>query len=162
MVGGMAKLVEKYGEDLKKDIDRKGSESPEEKAVEFVVEHDIDIWNVHYGRCFLKLMPQHSACHELKGTPTLLRQKPAIQFRSLETCAGCKCLGVYQEHAPFWRARVAEKTAILEAARKMGEEKVRELRVEQIRLRIAKSFVSGLERRSSSQDIKGPQTDAQV
>jgi hypothetical protein len=147
IMGSMSKLVEKYGPTLKAAIDAMAGETLEERAVEFVFEQDLQIWGWDYGRCFLSFLPQHSACHDKKGTPSFLRTAPALDFRSPDTCSGCQCFAILPEHLPAWRNRLAKSTAILEAARQVGEEELKKLRVEAIRKTRAERIVAGLLRK---------------
>lgn len=147
IMGSMRKLVEKYGASLRTAIEARSGETLEDRAVEFVMEQDLQIWGWDYGRCFLAFLPQHSACHDKKGTPAFLRTAPALDFRSPDTCSGCQCFAILPEHLPAWRQRLSRSTAILDAARDVGEGELRKLRVEVIRKARAERIVAGLLRR---------------
>lgn len=147
IMGSMRKLVDKYGTSLRTAIEARAGETLEDRAVEFVMEQDLQIWGWDYGRCFLAFLPQHSACHDKKGTPAFLRTAPALDFRSPDTCSGCQCFAILPEHLPAWRQRLSRSTAILDAAHEAGEGELRKLRVEVIRKARAERIVAGLLRR---------------
>lgn len=148
VMGSMNKIIEKFGPLLREAIAKHAGDTLEEKAVEFVMEHDIQIWNQDYGRCFLSFMPQDSACHQKKGTPSFLRRRPAFDFRSPDTCAGCRCFAIFPQHLDAWRRRRDEAAAVLDQARLSGEQALSELRVEKARHLRAERIVKGLERRT--------------
>lgn len=144
-VGGMARLVSKYAGELAAAIRTESGACDLDRAVEFVIRHDLEIWNIHYGRCFMGLLPHKSVCNDLKGIPVLLRRRPALEFRSPSVCAGCRVFAAYHEHLEFWRQRKTAAEAVLAAAKTAGPGALRGLRVEQGRYQIADAFVRGLE-----------------
>lgn len=130
MAGSMASMVSRHHVKLKELIDKQSGDTDEQRAVAFVQDNGIELFNSDYVRCFITLMPHKSSCHSLAGTPTILRNRPANQFRSESVCARCHASAIQLEHLPYWERALAESNAVLEQAKLCGPERLAELRVE--------------------------------
>lgn len=130
MAGSMASMVTRHHVELKELIDKKSGDTDEQRAVAFVKDNGIKLFNSNYVRCFITLMPHKSSCHSLAGTPTILRNRPANQFRSEAICASCRASAIQLEHLPHWENALAESEALLDQAKQSSPERLQELRVE--------------------------------
>lgn len=130
MAGSMTSMVSRHHLELKALIDKKSGDTDEQRAVAFVKDNGIQLFNSSYVRCFITLMPHKSSCHSLAGTPTILRNRPANQFRSESICARCRASAILLEHLPHWENELEESEALLRRAKQSSPERLKELRVE--------------------------------
>lgn len=151
LAGSIAKIVDRYRDELREMIEKQAGEALEEKAVNLVIDHDIQIWNSQHARCFMSLMPESAACHRESGVPAFLRTKPFLGLRSPELCAGCSCSSMDLDHLQFWEERLSRSVEILNAARRAGRSSLDELRVEVRREALARRIVEAIRRKTAEE-----------
>lgn len=108
--GGIGKLVRKFREQLREAL----PDQSLDMARRFVLDNQITLIPLRYGKCFIHLQPELSRCHELGGTTHWSRQSPNLAMRGPGTCAGCLLFAASSEDLPFWQDRAAERAAALE------------------------------------------------
>lgn len=118
--GSVKHLIGRFSEELGLQIESSTGDSLNEKALAFVRQHDIRIWNSAYAACFMNLLPQASKCNDMNEIPESVRSQPIYSLRSPGICASCRCCWIRHEHRSFWEARLATNEAIAYEEREIG------------------------------------------
>lgn len=131
-MGRMAKLVDQYREELKHLVAASNRSEGIEAVRRWVVKEDLRIWFSQHGKCFFKVAPGNSRCHQLGGSAHWGNREPNFAYRTPDACLGCAVYAVDAEHAAFWQARLIENARWLQSGiASGGARKVAELRVRQ-------------------------------
>lgn len=112
--GSMAKHVERFREELREQK----VEATLAAAEAFVIEHDLRIFFLPYGHCFLRLQPEASRCHELGSSTHWSQRGPNVAFRSPSVCVGCQLFVADSRHLPVWRDREGSYRQALKVSQK--------------------------------------------
>ena len=132
--GSVRHLIDRFGESLAQEMSSLPGDTPYDRAVSFVYQHDIRIWNSSYAACFMNILPQASKCNDMRGLPFSVRSQPDYGLRSPSVCASCKCCWIRTEHRGFWEERLSRNSAISSDERQrsvLGEWSIAARRVNQ-------------------------------
>lgn len=132
--GRMAKLVDEYREELADLLKGTSREEGLQATRRWAVREDFRIWFSNHGKCFFKVAPNKSRCHELGDSKHWANSEPNFAFRTPDACLGCPLYAVDHEHEVFWRTRLLENIRWLNAgSARGGARMVAEFRVRQSR-----------------------------
>ncbi|HKZ11464.1 MAG TPA: hypothetical protein VJL61_12275 [Rhodanobacteraceae bacterium] len=130
--GRMMKLVDQYREELAHLVETSDRAEGIEAVKRWVIKEDLRIWFSKHGKCFIKLAPAKSRCHQLGGTVHWGNAEPNFAYRTPDVCLGCSVYAVDAEHAAFWQARLIENARWLQSdLANGGARMVAELRLRQ-------------------------------
>lgn len=130
--GRLAKLVDQYREELARLVATSNREDGVQAVKHWVIAEDLRIWFSKHGKCFIKLAPAKSRCHQLGDSTHWGNGEPNFAYRTPDACMGCAVYAVDAEHASFWQARLVENARWLESGFAHGGARmVAELRVRQ-------------------------------
>jgi len=98
-------------------------ESDEDDFEAVVIEEDLRLIDLGYGKCGVTLNPRKSRCNTLGMTRSWAKRSPNLSFQSLSTCSGCQLFVTSSENLPFWQNRLSTLKRDT-AAYKAGGEKI--------------------------------------
>lgn len=143
--GSVQHLIDRYRNVLAQQIRKMEGDTDEEKAMAFIKQNDIRIWNGIYASCFMNLLPQKSKCNEISGIPVSVRASPDYGTRSPGVCASCGCCLIRSEHRDFWQERLQANQIILEQETHLGAFDAKRS-IAAKRVKQCKSILSSLDR----------------
>lgn len=114
LIGGGAKKFKEDSERLREMIHEMPGLTLDEKAISFVEENQLYIYDAAHGYCLSAFAPSKSRCRQLGGYAGPLRPYPNDIFRSVPTCTMCQLLIISSDHRPYHLRRVEENQAIID------------------------------------------------
>ncbi|UJM89033.1 hypothetical protein LRK24_11295 [Rhodanobacter denitrificans] len=130
--GRLAKLVDDYRAELAQLVGSGNRREGLDAIKRWVIAEDLRIWFSRHGKCFIKLAPVKSRCHQLGGSEHWSNGQPNFAFRTPDACLGCPVYAVDAENESFWARRFTENARWLESGFAIGGARaVAELRVRQ-------------------------------
>jgi len=127
MLGQMGRRLAQHRAELRRVVKGKSAGQAHEALQEFVIEHDLRIWDVEHGTCLIALDPLAARCHAVAGTTSWANRVPNYATREPCVCAGCGCYAINDDHVSYWSSRFSTNMKIAQKARfseKSGEYRV--------------------------------------
>ncbi|SAL52352.1 hypothetical protein [Caballeronia concitans] len=118
--GRIAKLFDTYAELLREVIGDSSGQDGIARLQNWCEQRGIRVFTSDHGKCFIKIAPKESKCHEVSGTLHWSLTQPNFSTREPDLCSGCACFGVDLEHGPFWINRYIQCETAWQHAKRTG------------------------------------------
>lgn len=116
MEGRLARLFEKYQEELATIIQGKNNTGARQAMLTWCSQRSLKLFFHGYGGCIPGLAPTEAECHKRAQTVHWANTAPNYATREPSVCTGCFLFMVGPESVEFWRDRyVSNNTAYLQA-----------------------------------------------
>jgi integrase len=116
MEGRLARLLEKYQDELGTIIKGKNDTEARQDMLAWCSQRNLKLFFHGYGGCIPGLAPTEAECHKRAQTVHWANTAPNYATREPSVCTGCFLFMVGPESVEFWRDRyVSNSTAYLQA-----------------------------------------------
>jgi hypothetical protein len=116
MEGRLARLLEKYQDELGTIIKGKNDTEARQAMLAWCSQRNLKLFFHGYGGCIPGLAPTEAECHKRAQTVHWANTAPNYATREPSVCTGCFLFMVGPESVEFWRDRyVSNSTAYLQA-----------------------------------------------
>jgi integrase len=116
MEGRLARLLEKYQDELGSIIKGKNDTEARQAMLAWCSQRSLKLFFHGYGGCIPGLAPTEAECHKRAQTMHWANTAPNYAIREPSVCTGCFLFMVGPESVEFWRDRyVSNSTAYLQA-----------------------------------------------
>ena len=116
MEGRLARLLEKYQDELGTIIKAKNDTEARQAMLAWCSQRNLKLFFHGYGGCIPGLAPTEAECHKRAQTVHWANTAPNYATREPSVCTGCFLFMVGPESVEFWRDRyVSNSTAYLQA-----------------------------------------------